>query len=66
MPHAFFLSKALEFAVGQVLVGSFALALVHESQSRIWTLLCLVHGWPLVIENWCLIGYVQDIHDGLC
>jgi hypothetical protein len=28
MPHAFFLSKALEFAVGQVLVGSFALALV--------------------------------------
>jgi len=30
-PHALFLLKALQFAVGQVLLGSFTLALVHES-----------------------------------
>jgi len=32
-PHALFLLKALQFAVGQVLLGSFTLALVHESPS---------------------------------
>lgn len=31
--HALFLLKALQFAVGQVLLGSFTLALVHESPS---------------------------------